>query len=550
MKLKAIPIAVTLSIIILGIITYFYDSYLRKNKTKLASQVVKLDITNAVEILTKLTSTKPLTTNRKFTIIWSDSAIESVYKNEESISAMVKFSPHHRRERQYRTIQLEYPELLNMDKCILVTHFLVEPQLDIPGHRGSRVQFELQDIYGKIMRGPRLPIAPQNKPTIVFIRPTVNEPIPSGLCQPGFDLRRVRRISVRFILGKDKKQTKTIRGKISFGEIWHISEIELINKFMPIPQQQRITRDDFIWTKPLAILPESEFFQGINYPWNNYGWDFGKNPYNANYERMGWSAHTEKIRNEFFLIKARGSQAVRLFVFCDMRTGIKRNSDGMLHIDEYVLDDLETILCAAKEAELKLILVLFDYLIANTPISEYSSQNQGRPELVFFETRYMFLENVIVPFLRELEQLNQKYQRPILALELMNEPENAPILMFPGYFKSLKNWLTDLRVIARHETSLPITLGARSLLDMQIWWNGLGLDILQFHFYPELDYDIQPNPLEVKREKISSPRPILCGELGLDHNYTETLQCLQENGYAGALTWSWQARDGFNIDTK
>ena len=53
-----------------------------------------------------------------------------------------------------------------------------------------------------------------------------------------------------------------------------------------------------------------DFFVGINYPWNNYGWDVGKNPYGKP-ENAGWSANQDKLKNDFIYLKNSGINIVR-----------------------------------------------------------------------------------------------------------------------------------------------------------------------------------------------------------------------------------------------
>src|SRR5205814_1294259 len=147
--------------------------------------------------------------------------------------------------------------------------------------------------------------------------------------------------------------------------------------------------------------------------------------------------------------------------------------------------------------------------IASLPINNLPS---GHPEFLFTNKKQE-LFSILVPLLRKMAQWDATYNHPIYALELMNEPENMPILILPEFFKGLKSWLLDLATIVHQETPFKVTLGSHSIVDMQRWWHDLPIDLWQFHFYSYMTSEHDHTPLDLDRGAINIHGPIICGEL-------------------------------------
>ena len=69
-----------------------------------------------------------------------------------------------------------------------------------------------------------------------------------------------------------------------------------------------------------ASFPPGQFLLGMNYPWVNYGQDFGRSPWGAN----GVSSPPTRaiVSADFAAIADLGVKLVRWFLLCDGRSGL------------------------------------------------------------------------------------------------------------------------------------------------------------------------------------------------------------------------------------
>lgn len=417
------------------------------------------------------------------------------------------------------------------------------------GYLGSRVQFELSDDTGKTLHGPKMHVMPNGK-TVLFLRPSTTEPVPTGAFQTGFDLQKVSKISVTLTVGKypEGSPDKIVDGSFRIGRVAFLPN-ELISGAAAAADVRRVTRDvpniAYEMRKLLWSREQNEFFVGINYPWNHYGWDVGKNPYGQP-ENSGWSnpENRQKLLDDFGRLKSIGIKVVRIYVFFDLRTGSKTDetSREFTGFDGFVENDIRTMFEIAHEADIKIMPVLFDFGIASLPIGD---QSAGHPELLF-TARKQKLFSALIPILKKMADWDIKYEHPVYALELMNEPENMAMLVLPGYFEGLKNWLKDLAVIIHQETSFKVTLGSHSMMDMQRWWSDLPIDIWQFHFYEYMKAEHDFTPFTLDRKDIRLPGLIICGEL--DPRSHDALDAVKDHHYSGAMFWSFNANDGITVN--
>lgn len=453
-------------------------------------------------------------------------------------------------EKRSAKIGLTFPSPLNMSDMVLFTVVESEGNIVGKGHQRSRIQFELTDVNGKTMMGPKIPFSATGG-TYVILRPSTTEPIPTGSFKSGFDVNKVTSITLRFILaGYPQGISKfPAPGKLFIDHIYGITNLEpLVNHFGQA-NREKVTRDNMNFSYKIRRVKwnfeKKDFFIGINYPWNNYGWDIGKNPYGLP-ENSGWSTNEQKLEEDLLFLKTAGIGPVRVYLFFDFRTGLEFRDGKLVGFDAYVKKDIESLFKIAGEVGIKIIPVLFDFGIAD---GQGGSSGGEYPELIFSSEKHNFLINMMLPLLQDMEKWNNKYGQPVFALELMNEPENMAALVVPGYFQSLKAWLQDLANIIHNETSFKVTLGSHSIVDMQRWWSGIDIDIWQFHFYKYMQYEHDFWPQNLRRENIKIDGKIFAGEMQ-PYNIGSNIENLKKNGYDGILFWAWNTNDGYGLRGK
>jgi hypothetical protein len=445
-------------------------------------------------------------------------------------------------EKRSAVLTWNFEPAVNLTDEIIFGSFDIGGNVIGQGHQASRMQLEMTDIKGKRINGPKIPV---ERETYLILRPTSGEPIPLGSSQWDFDLTRVRSLSIRFVVGGVVPLPAW--GRVSFDGLYSFRTDGLVSKLFDGPNYERVTKDNiniaYSLRKLLAEEESDEFFVGLNYPWNNYGWDVGKNPYGQP-ENAGWSANEDKLLADLRLFKENGIKVVRIYIFFDLRTGLEYENGKLVGFDRYVRKDIETIFRAAGTVGIKIIPVLFDFSIADGRGKELGGADH--PELIFSSDKFGFLADLMRPILRDMDKWNRMYGKPVFAVELMNEPENMAILLIPGYFHALKLFFTDLANIVHQETSFAVTLGSHSIVDMQRWWDEVAIDIWQFHFYKYMRLEHEQTPQELDRNALKQPGIVFCGELQ-PADITENLDALKRRGYNGVLFWSWNSDDGFKI---
>jgi len=496
-------------------------------------------------LIKSLPGTRTIFTSNYSDSLYGNDKVKKIYRTGSKVNVDLEFTDKEDdAEKRSAKITLNLGEI-DLSNIILFTSVQVKGDIIGQGHQRSRIQFELTDVKNKKMMGPKIPITSTETPLI--LKPTIIEPIPTGSFQDNFDLTKVKSLTIRFIIGRYPDQIKIpANGRLVFSEIYKVTNLELISKAFRIPDLTRITGDTFNLEYELRKLKwkteRNDFFVGVNYPWNNYGWDIGKNPYGLP-ENSGWSAiqNKEKLRKDFTYFKTLNPNfIVRIYAFFDLRAGLNYTDGKFTGFDKYVRNDIETLFKVAGETGIKLDIVLFDFGIAD-------GQGPGEhPELIFSPEKGNFLVNIVRPLLIEMNQWNNKYGKPVFAVELMNEPDNMAMLLIPGYFESLKVWFKDLINIIHQETEFKATLGSHSIVDMQRWWPDLKIDVWQFHFYKYMAEEHEWWPQNLKRENIKMSGLVFCGELE-PYDIKNNLDLIKANGYGGVLFWNFNTTDGFKL---
>jgi hypothetical protein len=282
---------------------------------------------------------------------------------------------------------------------------------------------------------------------------------------------------------------------------------------------------------------------GINLPWLDYGGDFGGNAWQPG----GGFARPEKrvrLAETFSRLARLDLREVRLFVFCDGRTGLVESAGGHLTgLDPLVFADMDAACDLAREHGLGLIPVLFDFKLFDRRQLVSGVQTGGRRHLVASEDgRRALFERVILPLLSRYAA-----EPAIVAWDLFNEPEWAVLGLgghFPraASFAAFRAFFEEAVARAGSVVSQPLTVGLACVRGLGLV-QGLGFGFHQVHWY---DWMESRYPLGRPVTDLGLSLPIVLGEFptrGSSRSVEEILDVAAAAGYAGAWPWSWGAAD-------
>jgi hypothetical protein len=291
----------------------------------------------------------------------------------------------------------------------------------------------------------------------------------------------------------------------------------------------------------MAILPASNFFLGVNYPWQHYGEDFGC--VNGSHRGASLPSNQELLLREFARIRGTGATVVRWFLFGDGRGGFVCENGIPQKPDEFLFKDLAAALRIAEQTQLQICFSLIDYLW----LQEHAPNRPPHAHehvLHFAAGREAFLQYVLIPLFREL-----RGHPAVFAWEVANEPEWAIQEFHRG--PEARVHVAEFRAFARevvrgiHEfADLPATIGCARLLWLRAWAE-LGLDFYDAHYYPSCEKETGGDLAQQLAMLPALDRPLCIGELPAqdpsDANYSlvSALAVCRAAGLAGVGVWRW-----------
>lgn len=285
------------------------------------------------------------------------------------------------------------------------------------------------------------------------------------------------------------------------------------------------------------------FLLGANLPWVRYG-DFGANAWQPH---GGLSRRTDLDAVEALLVTlaARGVRALRWFLLCDGRAGIRFAADGTpLGLDDALPRDVDCALSLARRSGLQLVFVLPDFLWCRPSRWHRGVQLGGRARVLRDPRRRAALvERVIDPLLEAFGEAPE-----VLAWDLMNEPEW--VTWGVGTWRpwrgvtrrQMRAYLAAVVERVHARTRHLATVGSASTRWLPLV-QGLGLDVYQPHWYDRRE---RRSPLARPVASLGLDRPAWLGELptrGSRLGVSEILHRASGAGYAGGFVWSAMAGD-------
>ena len=266
---------------------------------------------------------------------------------------------------------------------------------------------------------------------------------------------------------------------------------------------------------------------GVNLPWYNYGWDVGRQPWGG--AHGGYSVNTNYAPDLVYL-KSVGVNLVRIFVWCDLRSGVVFDANGMpKSLDQYAAGDFDAMVKTAEDKGMKLLLVLFDHTVADNISVESGGIVGEHADVITDPAKTQALIALLKPLIAK-----HKDSQAIYGYDIINEPELAVAVAIQQLQSFVQLWAS---AIHDADPNALVTVGSHTRLDIHKWSN-LGLNFSQCHYY---DDSLVSAPFDFPFTSIPGAEGFtLIGETDPSNMYWK-IDTAYKNGYAGILFWSLNA---------
>ena len=329
------------------------------------------------------------------------------------------------------------------------------------------------------------------------------------------------------------------------------------------------------------------YWHGCNYPWSTdgttvfYGLDFGANVWGSH---LGVSTRRAAVAADFARMAALGFTVARWFVFADGRSGILYDDRGLpTGPDPHLFADLDAALEIAREAGVRLVLVLLDHRWMFEGVRETIADPatgallearlpDGRSRVLHERIgRESLLRGVFEPLLRRYGAAGERpdLAAQIFAVEFMNEPDFvveewerdlSSRVSRPLPFDVLADLVTRLSQMVHLYTTALTTIGCARLHNLWAWDDpALELDFLALHSYPDLKHpEHDADVFGMAASSLGVHKRVVLGEFPCDgvrrhprgvspplRSLDEYLEFALAGGYSGAWPWSFSGSDDY-----
>ena len=282
--------------------------------------------------------------------------------------------------------------------------------------------------------------------------------------------------------------------------------------------------------------PKTDFgsVSGVNLPWVNYGWDMGRNPWGGDHGGFSSEAGRARLDADLQFLAEHQVKLVRVFVFCDLRSGVLFDDDGVpVALDEYVAPDFGALVQTASGRGLRILPVLLDHMVADGVSHDPQGAALGEHPAVIREpaARAAFL-NLLRPLVAQYAA-----HPAIYAWDVINEPE----LLTAVTQQEAQAFVGEVaQMIRREDSGARITVGCLGPAGPAQWAH-TGINLHQFHHFAHQEAQF---PFNTRVEQLGVQGPVLIGETEPGGNLIGKLETARRNGYAGLLFWSLNAEHG------
>lgn len=285
------------------------------------------------------------------------------------------------------------------------------------------------------------------------------------------------------------------------------------------------------------------YLLGVNYPWLNYGHDFGTTAWG--HDGVSNETSYKQIDTDFAYLKDQGVHVVRWFLFGDCRASPEFDPNGIITgFDEYFYPDLDAALAIAKKHNIYIILVLLDYRLTEKPKDVNGVKFGGHSRVIIDPTiRKTFLDNALKPLLERYGK-----NRRIIAWDVFNEPEGAMDISGGKWTsesvttEAMRLFVMEVVDCIHAHSSQHVTLGSVSRQSLS-YWKDSRLDFYQYHYYDNREVQ---SPLDYPCANLKLDKPCIVGEFptkNTKRTMMKYLDTISKNSYAGALAWSYRGTD-------
>jgi hypothetical protein len=286
----------------------------------------------------------------------------------------------------------------------------------------------------------------------------------------------------------------------------------------------------------------ARFIVGANLPWVGYGTDIGASGWYPDGGFAQQSAAVDLLDRTFAALAHDGISVVRVFLLCDLRSGVIFDSDDVPSgLDRAVVPDMAILVDTARRHGIGLIPVLLDFHLCGPRKIVNGVQLGGRSHLIADSTAAnALIDRVVRPIVESFAD-----EAAIVAWDVMNEPEwclrgglfsRRHAVPFDAMLSYLGAAARCIHAAARQ----PVTVGSAGTWKLDLV-RGLDLDFYQVHWYEKFGWGVLERPVA---ELGLGDRPVILGEFsGRSARVDSVLDAAKRAGYAGALVWSLLSDD-------